>query len=145
MAKLSDEQINVAFAPHLGPNEALRHWAFGVKQPSLAFILPLFVLAIVPGAIAVHLLTRNYLVGITDHRLIVLRVKSMSNGEVKEVREYDLADLAAMQVTVSTGALFTHIAIADPARPFTARFHRAFSKTNRAHAMAIAEAIAPVA
>ncbi len=49
-----------------------------------------------------------------------------------------------MKVKTSTGGLFTHIRIDEATRPFVAKFHRAFSKNNRSHAMAISEAIAPV-
>ena len=59
--------------------------------------------------------------------------------------EYDLSEFAEMNVKTSTGALFTHIRIDDEERPFVAKFHRAFSKNNRPHAMAIAEAISPAA
>ncbi|MCH6575288.1 MAG: hypothetical protein IH795_08810, partial [Bacteroidetes bacterium] len=43
--------------------------------------------------------------------------------------------------STSTRILFTKIKIDDPAKPFEAKFHRAFSKNNRSHAMAISEAI----
>ena len=143
MAKLNDEQIKQAFAAHLHPGETLKHWAFGVKQPSILLMLPLFALALLPGLIAVFILTKNYLVAVTDGRLVVLRVKGISNAELKEVTEYDLHELRNESVKTSTGPLFTHIKIASDSKPFAAKFHRAFSKDNRAHAMAIAEAISP--
>jgi hypothetical protein len=144
MAKLDDEKINAAFAPHLGPNEALHRWAFGVRQPTMWLIVPLTALAIVPGLIAASMLTKKYLVGLTDRRLIVLQVKDYNNSGVKEVTEYRLDDLRDMEVKTSTGMLFTHIKIIDRAKPFVAKFHRAFSKNNRPHAMAIAQAIDPL-
>lgn len=143
MAKLNDEQIRQAFAAQLHPGETLRHWAFGVKQPSIFLMLPLFALAVLPGLIAVMLLTKNFLIGLTEHRLVVLRVKSISDAELKEVSEYALTELRNDTVRTSTGPLFTHIRIAHPEKPFIAKFHRAFSKENRTHAMAIAEAISP--
>lgn len=141
MAKLNDTRIREAFAAHLEPGETLRHWAFGVKQPNILLMIPLFLLAVIPGVIAVFMLTRNYLIGLTDRRLIVLRVKSISNAEVLEVHEYPLSGLRNHAVKTSTGPLFTHIRIDGGSRPFVAKFHRAFSKDNRAHAMAIADAI----
>ncbi len=141
MPKLSDELIHEAFKPHLQAGEELKHWAFGVKQPSILVILPLFALAILPGIIATQMLTKNYLIGLTDKRLIVLQVKSITNGEVKEMMEYDLADFANAPGSSKTGGLFTHITIENAEKPFKAKFHRAFSKSNRAHAMAIGEAI----
>ncbi len=141
MAKLNDEQIHQAFAPHLHPGETLTHWAFGVKQPSILLMLPLFILAVLPGLIATLMLTKNYLIGLTADRFVVLRVKSISNAELKEVVEYGLNELRNDAVKTSTGPLFTHIKIASETKPFAAKFHRAFSKGNRPQAMAIAEAI----
>ena len=142
MAKLTDEKIAAAFQPYLNKGETLKHWAYGVKQPNIFLIILLIALAILPGIIAVYILTKHYLVGVTDSRLIVLHVKGMGNAEVKEVIEYRLAELKTLQVKTSTGAVFTHIKIADAAKPFVAKFHRSFSKNNRPHAVAICEAIA---
>ena len=55
--------------------------------------------------------------------------------------EYNLHDLDQAKVKTSTGDLFTKIKIDDQVKPFSAKFHRAFSKNNRSHAMAIGEAI----
>ena len=65
----------------------------------------------------------------------------MTNAEVKEVTEYGLDEVKAMDVKTSTGGLFTHIEVKNEDKPFKAKFHRAFSKPNRPSAMAIAEAI----
>jgi len=67
-------------------------------------------------------------------------VASISNVNVKKHTEYSLSELSG-KVTASTGVLFLKINIDDPAKPFEAKFHRAFSKNNRSHAMAISEAI----
>ncbi len=142
MAKLTDEQIQEAFASHLHEGETLKHWAFGVKQPNMLLIIGLIALCILPGIIAVALLTKNYFIGLTDRRLIVLQVKGMKPGDVKAVTEYDLSDLNSSNASTSTGGLFTHIEIKDEEKPFKAKFHRAFSKSNRPNAVAIGEAIA---
>lgn len=133
----SDEIITNAFQPHLAPGEQLKHWAYGVKQPPIFLIILLFLLAILPGAIAVALLTKEYVIGLTDRRLLVLRFSGKLN--VKEMLEYNLASMPPCKT--STGGLFTHIEIMDPARPFIAKFHRLGMKQNREHAMAIAAAI----
>ncbi len=133
----SDEIITNAFQPHLAPGEQLKHWAYGVKQPPIFLIILLFLLAILPGAIAVALLTKEYVIGLTDRRLLVLRFSGKLN--VKEMLEYNLASMTPCKT--STGGLFTHIEIMDPARPFIAKFHRLGMKQNREHAMAIAAAI----
>ena len=141
MAKLTEEKIKGAFQPQLQDGEELTHWAFGVKQPNIFLIMFLFLLAILPGAIATALLTKNYLIGLTGRRFIILHIKGFSNAAPKEIIEYSLDELRNMKVHTSTGGIFTHIHIDDPNKPFKAKFHRAFSKTNRPHAMAIAEAI----
>jgi hypothetical protein len=141
MAKLNEETMKAAFQPHLLEGEEVTHVAFGVKQPNILLIILLICLAILPGMIAVFLLTKNYVIGLTSKRFLVLQVASMSNAAVKTVIEYDRASLPGMKVATSTGGLFTHIAIDDAAKPFKAKFHRAFSKTNRESAMAIAAAI----
>ena len=116
MARFKDPNVvAAAFQPYLEPGEQLKHWAFGVKQPSMLLILPLFFLAILPGAIAVALLTKEYIVGLTDRRFIVLRFKG-KKIDVQEVLEYPLNNLPP--VKASTGGLFTHIKIEDPAKPF---------------------------
>jgi hypothetical protein len=168
MAKLNDAQMTAAFAPYLDPGEAVAPVAFGVKQPNVAIILlaglavfagafgllaviggtgmPAMVLvgAIAGGAIALvfSALGKYYVIGLTPTRLLVLRVKSLSNATVKEVLRYDRAALERTAVRTSSGAIFTHIAIDDPQGRFVAKFHRGYSKTNRENAQAIAQAIA---
>jgi hypothetical protein len=139
MARFKDPNfVAAAFYPYLQPGEQIRHVAFGVKQPSLALIIPLFLLAIIPGAIATALLTKEYVVALTDRRVIVLHFKG-SQIQVQEVLEYALNYHAPAET--STGSLFTHIKINDPAKPFVAKFHRAGMPGNREQAMAIAAAL----
>jgi hypothetical protein len=140
MARFKDPNVPAAaFAPYLEPGEQLRNVAFGVKQPNLLLMLPLFALAVLPGAIAVALLTKEYVVGLTDRRLIVLRFKG-KNVQVQEVLDYRLNGQLP-QVKSSTGPVFTHIKIEDQARPFVAKFHRMGMPGNREGAMAIAAAL----
>ena len=139
MARFKDPNfVAAAFYPYLQPGEQIRHVAFGVKQPSMALIIPLFLLAIIPGAIATALLTKEYVVALTDRRVIVLHFKG-SQIQVQEVLEYALNYHAPAET--STGSLFTHIKINDPAKPFVAKFHRAGMPGNREQAMAIAAAL----
>lgn len=141
MAKLNDESVLAAAKPYLQPGESITSWAVGVKQPNMLLIIALVAFAVLPGLIAVMLLTKNFLVVLTNKRLLVLQIKSPTNASVKQVTEYSLAELQKMEVRTSTGALFTHIQIRDGAKPFTAKFHRAYSKVNRPNSVAIAEAI----
>lgn len=139
MARFKDPNVPAAaFAPYLEPGEQLRHWAYGVKQPSILLMLPLFALAILPGAIAIALLTKEYIVGLTDRRFIVLRFKG-KGIKVQEVLDYPLASLPP--VKASTGGLFTHIKVDDPSKPFAAKFHRMGMPGNREHGMAIEAAL----
>jgi hypothetical protein len=137
MAKLNDTTVPAAFQPYLEPGEQLKHWGFGVKQPNMLLMIPLFLLGILPGAIAVALLTKNYVAGLTDRRFIVLRFSGKLN--VKEIMEYRLNNLP--QVEASTGPIFTVIKIHDAQKPFVAKFHRMGMPNNRAHAMAMAAAL----
>ncbi len=141
MAKLKDEQIKAAFQDYLKEDEELKYWAYGVKQPNIIIIVILIALFILPGIIAVLFFTNNYLIAITDKRFIVLQIKSISNAEIIKMQEYNLDELDRTKVKSSTGALFTKISIDNQDKPFAAKFHRAFSKNNRPHAMAIGDAI----
>lgn len=132
MARFKDPKVPAAaFTPYLQPGEQLRHCAYGVKQPNVLLIL-------LTGTIAAALMTKEYVIGLTDRRFIVLRFKS-KNVKVQEVLEYPLSSLPPVQA--STGGLFTHIKILDPAKPFVAKFHRMGMTGNRESAMAIAAAL----
>ena len=139
MARFKDQAgMEAALAAHLEPGETLRHAAYGVKQPPVWAIALGYLAGILPGAIVVVAGTKEYVVGLTDRRLIALRFKS-KRIEVKEVLAWRLEALPP--VSTSTGGLFTHIALADPARPFVAKFHRLGTPQNRPEAMAIAEGL----
>jgi len=138
VARFKNEQIMIdALKPHLGAGEVVRHVAFGVKQPAIGLILLLYALAVLPGIIATALLTKEYVIGLTDRRLIVLRFSGRLN--VREVVPYDLSRLPP--VKTSTGGLFTHIKIDSSEKPFVAKFHRLGMANNREHAMAIADVL----
>jgi hypothetical protein len=64
--------------------------AFGVKQPNMLLIIMLFCCFILPGAIAVVLLTKNFFVATTDGRFLVLQVKGLTKLETKGVTKYSL-------------------------------------------------------
>jgi len=137
MAKLTDELMQETLKAHLKEGETLKHWAFGIQQPSLLIIFPLFALAILPGVIAVQMLTKNYLIGLTNKRFIVLQVKSIANVELKALTEYSLDEIDASSVAYKPGKIFTHITVNNEAKPFKSKFHRMLSKDNRMHAEAI--------
>ena len=130
MARFKDEEVTEAVRPHLQPGERLLHWAYGVRQPRLLFIILL-------TPLATALLTKEYIAALTDRRLLVLRTKR--GLRIEEVTEYRLDQKP--RAVCSTGALFTHIRIDDAAKPFAAKFHRMGMANNREHAMAIAAAL----
>jgi hypothetical protein len=80
-------------------------------------------------------------VGLTNKRLIVLQTKGVNNLTIKEVIEFPLSELAAAEVKTTLGAIFTTIKIDLAERQFAAKFHRAYSETNRADSQSIAEAV----
>jgi hypothetical protein len=92
------------------------------------------------GGLISWLLTKEYVIGLTDRRFIVLRIKG-KNLLVQEVLDYRLNNGHRPPVKASTGPVFTHIKIEDPTKPFVAKFHRMGMPTNREGAMAIAAAL----
>lgn len=134
MARLTDAELTEVLQPHLAHGERLKHWALGVKQPSLLIVVPLCFLALLPGLIAMQLLSKFYVAGLTDRRLLILRYSGRL--KVQEVSEYRLSQLPPVQVAM--GSLFTKIRIRDAAKPFLAKFGRAFKANNHEHARAIA-------
>lgn len=142
MARYKDEVAVEAIRPHLDDGEQLLNYAYGVKQPHIGLIIGLCCLAVLPGLIAVALLTKEYVVALTDRRFIVLRVKG-GKAAVQEVQEYDRAQMPP--VVAKTGGIFTHITIKDEARPFIAKFHRMGMKENRRHSQEIEAALAGAA
>lgn len=140
MARYKDPIVTEVLGKQLHPGEQLQHWAYGVKQPNMGLIILLVALAILPGLIAVALLTKEYVIGLTSHRLLILRV-SGGKATIKEITEYNRAQLPPAKT--STGALFTHIELKNPQKPFYAKFHRMGMPNNRQHAMAIAAAVNP--
>lgn len=139
MARFKDPNfVKAAFQPHLEPGETIRHVAYGVKQPPIGLIIPLYLLGILPGVVVVAVMTREYVVALTDRRFIALRFKGNAI-KVEEVLAWPLAALPP--VKASTGGLFTHIAIQDPAKPFAAKFHRLGMPGQREETMAMEAAL----
>lgn len=140
MARFKDEGfVAQAFQPHLHQGEQIQNLAYGVKQPPIWLILILFCLAILPGAIAVAILTKEYVVALTNQRFVVLQF-SGGKIKVKEVKEYWPNNLAG-KVKTSKGSIFTHIKISEPGNDFVAKFHRLGMPNNKQHAEAMADAL----
>ncbi|HEV2803041.1 MAG TPA: hypothetical protein VGW12_21420 [Pyrinomonadaceae bacterium] len=134
MARFKDPNVPAAaFQPYLEPGEQLSHVAYGVKQPNVLLIA-------LTGGLITALLTKEYVIGMTDRRLIVLHFKG-KDIRVQEVLDYRLNSGQRPPVKTSTGSVFTHIKVDDPAKPFVAKFHRMGMPGNREGAMAIAAAL----
>ncbi|MCA8931574.1 MAG: hypothetical protein KDA49_03860 [Rhodospirillaceae bacterium] len=138
MARYKDEEVVAALQPHLADGERLVNFAYGVRQPNIWVIFLLMLPAILPGAIAVTLMTKEYIVGLTDRRLIALRVKRRP-PQVKEATAYDLASLPPSRARAL--GFFTYLWIDDEAAPFRAKFHRLGMKENRRHSREMAAAL----
>ena len=130
MARYNDTNVPAAVQPHLQPGEVLRHYAFGVKPPHLMVM-------ILVGPLIAALMTRNYIVALTNRRLLVLQFKG--NLNVTQVTEYALDQLPS--VTGSVGLIFTKMRIEDTGKPFAAKFHRMGMPNNRMHSTAILAAL----
>lgn len=137
MAKPNESQIKELFAPYLEPGEITLHAAYGVKQPNILLIIGLCSLGILPGLIAIALMTQHYYIALTARRLIVLQVNNFSAKKVKASQSFNRNELSSYQVSTKEGSLFNHIEIKRDGEEFKAKFHRAFSKNNRPNARAI--------
>lgn len=139
MARFNDvTKVCEAFQPELEEGETIRHVGYGVKQPPLILIVLLLAAGILPGVIAIALMTREYVVALTDRRFLALRFRSKAI-KVQERMAWRLDSMPP--VKASTGGLFTHIAIQDPQRPFVAKFHRLGMPGQREEMMAIESAL----
>lgn len=133
MARFNDTNVPNAIRPYLQAGETLKHWAYGVKQPNLVLIAGLIALAILPGLLAVHFLTKNYIVAITDRRLIILSFARKL--KIKEVKTYPIDQLPT--AAASVGPIFTHLRLKDSKSSFYSKFHRMGMPNNRMHSLAI--------
>ena len=139
MARFKDPSfVRAAFEPYLQPGEQVRHVANAVRQPPIWLIVLLLLIGILPGVIAIAVMTKEYVVAVTDRRFIVLQF-SGSKIRVQEERSWPLG--AMPPVKVSTGGLFTHIRVEDPAKPFMAKIHRMGMPNQRDEALAIEGAL----
>jgi hypothetical protein len=144
MSKIDDQTVPAALARHLQPGEQLRHWAYGVKQLNIGLILLFYVT--IGGALAVALMTKHYVIGLTDRRLLVVRVKAgfftrCHLDQVVEVFDFPLHEIPRMKVKSSSGMLFSHFRIEAPNRTWVAKFHRMGMSRNHEQCAAIANVL----
>jgi hypothetical protein len=139
MARLKHPDLQNLMKEHLEADEHLIAVAYGVKQPPMLLLILLIALAVLPGMIIVHFMTKHYFVAITNKRIFVLQTKGF-RAIVKGQFQYSYDQVRGI-VKTSTGAIFTHIKINDPNNKFVAKFHRGATKENRDQAMMIAAAL----
>ncbi|MEX0970378.1 MAG: hypothetical protein WD046_08045 [Paracoccaceae bacterium] len=150
MAKLSEEIMLAVLAP-VANGQNIIQCAYGVKQPNMLYMFPFFLLAVVPGVIMTQKLTKHYIVGLTDSHILVAEVKpkwttlAVAISSVKSASAYALAGLKGKTVRGESGKIFTKIEFPYEGGRFAAKFHRAFSRTNRPSAIAISEAVVAAA
>ncbi|HEX2901741.1 MAG TPA: hypothetical protein VHS96_18665 [Bacteroidia bacterium] len=137
--KTRDEIFHDTVRHLLQPGETLQYVALGQKRPAIGLIILLVFLGVLPGMVAVTMLTKNFLVALTDRRVIVARAKGIV--QVEGWFDYPLGNVGG-EVTVKTRKSSIKIAIAHLELPFEATFLRSGSPLNLESAQAIADALA---
>lgn len=114
-------EVEAAFAPYLEEGEQIRHLANGRRPPGclrafgVALIEQMF-----PVLRDIFDATRNYLIALTDRRLVVLRFKRWED-KVDEVQAWTLAAFPPVKAPDSWNNMVARwIEIEDPAQPFKA-------------------------
>jgi hypothetical protein len=125
MFRISDEEIVNALQPHLQPGEPLRNYAIGYQLPLWQQLLgPLFLV----------LLSKFYMVALTDRRLLLVRFKEKVH-KIKSVKEYRLSQIT--NIRTKTGLLHTFLTVEVPNESFSCKFHRNTVRNNRPKALAL--------
>jgi hypothetical protein len=170
MPNLDNLNLPDAFSIPLKPDEQLKHWAYGIRQSkSLLLLIALlagavthtvvFVIKGIPnphnpieyGIIGIimavlilpfiPMVQKEYLLGLTDKRLIIIRIKkSIFTSSVQYARQLDFNEYALQNlrpININPGGLSTTIKIDDPAKPFSVKFPNA--KGNREQVEAITD------
>ncbi len=163
------KDVGVALQPHLEPGEQLRCAAYGIAQSNLLSCLVFFLLLIPatlinlllfgarPGlatltffalwlgllALVAPLLRKDYLVGLTDRRLLLVRVKTplftIDMHAVQAVVAYPLDALPSAQTKI--GPLRVIIKLQDQRQTIRLQFGGRGLNENRDQAIEIARAL----
>ena len=122
MSKFNDQTVVAAFQPYLQSEEFLGNAAYCIKRPPELIGCLISLLGMLPDILFRSLLSKYYVVGLTNRRLIVLRLASRFGGNIRaaEVLAYSLDQLPEIQANF--GAFATGLVIKDPARPFKVVF-----------------------
>jgi hypothetical protein len=136
VAKLTSEKLVEIMQPYLEPGEQVISCAYGMQQPSWGLIIPLMIVAIVPGAITQALLTKYYMAALTNRRILFFNCTS--GRKIKEIIEYRPGALPP--ANISKGAIFAVLKVEDPRGPLRVKFHRSAIANNREQAVVIGNA-----
>lgn len=137
MAKITDERIAAAIQPFLEPGEQIQTNAYGFHQMSMWIMIPLILVALLPAFIAQALLTKYYMVVLTNRRILFFHCDNKL--KVKEIIEYRPG--AMPPVNVSSGMVFAVLKIADTRGAMRIKFHRSGMANNREKAVIIGNAM----
>jgi hypothetical protein len=137
MAKFGDERIRAAVQPYLEPGEQIQYTSRGVQQPNFVLLILMVLFGLVAGLIAFGLLTKNYVMVLTNRRALIIRF----SGALKFREFIEYRPGAIPPLTVSQGMIFAVMRISDPAGAMKIKFHRAGMQNNRENAVAIANAL----
>lgn len=163
-------ELYEAFAPYLEAGEKVTIWTYGVQQSVPLFLLA-FCVTSIPAALVTAMLVgtragilgsviffflwwltmalpikvvrKDYVLGLTDHRLMIVRLKTpllrLNPAARREFRSYPLDTLP--QVDVSFGRLKTRIKINDGQNRIAVDAGRFGMAGNYDSAVALAEAL----
>ena len=108
---------------HLEPGETLQCHAYGVRPTPFFLVFVLLLLGIIPGVIALAVLAREYFIGLTAEKLIVIQVSGRAKDQVKDVLIYDRQELSGL-VETTRNHMYTLIQIRHPEKPLALRCGR---------------------
>lgn len=117
MAKFTEQSVSAAFQPYLQEGEFLTNAAYGGYQSAQRHVLGCLL-----GPIIDAFLVKLYVVGLTNRRVLVIRLANRFGGNINaaEVRHYLFDNLPP--VTATLGTFATELQIKDPAAPFRVNF-----------------------
>jgi hypothetical protein len=114
VSKYNEQAVSAAFQPYLHKDEFLTNAAYCGHQRQLVGCLF--------GPIINAFLTRLYMVGLTNHRVIVMRLANRFGGNVNPAEVYDYPFDRLPVINATFGTFATDLRINDPVKPFRATF-----------------------
>jgi hypothetical protein len=142
MSKFNDQTVLAAFQPYLQSEEVLVNAAYCIYQPPQLLGCLLSLIGWLPGLLYFALLSRFYVVGLTNHNFIVLRLASRFGGniQVAEIFGYRLDQLPETQATFGSFGT-SALKIKDPTKPLKVGFPSVGVPDNHQRGRMIANAL----